>query len=303
MAALTNPLGVEVGLAYAIIGPDGTRAVFNDTTDPDFVGFLSGEDGVTGLERAGVRESAETLPEADGGVHGAFRYDRLTFTFKGIIPPDAPAGGSWVQRQAKLLRATDAMLSDGAVLWTPSEAPPVQVSFRQQQPTRITGRRPKAFIVAGACERNVVQSQALRSVSIAPGASASGGFSSPLTSPLSSPGSANAQLALSTVGSSKAWPIITFLGPMVNPSILSATLGGRALNFRYALGDGETLVVDTDPRNRSVRLNGSANRYGALVWETSTWFPLVAGANDLRVGAASYSPGASFTVAWRDAWG
>src|SRR5213080_746959 len=189
MTAIANPIGVQHGLPYVITGPDGTRAVLNDTTDADFVGFLNPDSGggVTGLERAGVRENADVLPEADGGVHGPFRYDRLAFTLQGLIPPDSPAGAdTWLGRQAKLLKATNAMRADATLAWTPSEAPPVRVLFRQQQPTRITGRRPKTFLVAGVSEDPNAYSQGLNSAILNPSAGSIGGFASLLTSPLTS---------------------------------------------------------------------------------------------------------------------
>lgn len=299
---ITNPIGVEVGIAYTIVGPDGTRAVFNDTADRDFVGFLNGEDGVTGLERGGVRSSIDALPEADGQVHGAFRYEGLSFTLKGIVPPDASRGGSWVQRQAKLLRATNAMRADARLLWTPSSAVPVFVSFRQAQPTRITQRRPKAFLVTGVAERNVVESQDLRFAELTPGAVAVGGFASPLSSPLGSNASSAGALTVTTNGTSEAWPTITITGPITTPTLTNRTLG-LTLRFIYSLAAGERLVIDTDPRRRTIRLNDQANRYSALDWTTSTWWPLAPGANELLLGASSYSSGSSIVVAWRDAWG
>lgn len=304
MTTLVNPVGVEVGLKYAITGPDGTRAVFNDPTDADFVGFLDGEGGVTGLERAGVRESADVLPEADGGVHGAFRYDRLAFTLKGLIPPDATAGGTWLNRQAVLLRATDAMLADATLAWTPSEGVPMRLRFRQQQPTRITGRRPKTFLVAGVAEASTVEATSLSSVTLSFAAVSAGGFSSPVTSPLRSTQDAAGAATATSLGQRPAWPLITFTGPVVNPYVTSLRYG-LTLRLNYTLAAGETLVLDAAPARRTILLNGqaTANRYGALDWLTSSWFPLAPGANDLRIGASSFSAPASVTVAWRDAWG
>jgi hypothetical protein len=300
------PVGVEVGVPYVIVGPDGTRAVLQDTADPDFVGFLDADDGVTGLERAGVRESADLLPEADGGVHGAFLYDRLTFTLKGIIPPDSPGAAvdGWGGRQDKLLRATDAMVADSALLWTPTSGVPLRALFRQQQPTRITGRRPKAFLVAGALERNTVEAADPTLVSIVPDpvAAAAGGFASRLRSPLTSAPDPTIGASIVNRGRSTAWPLITFVGPCTNPGLVNATTG-KALMFTYALADGETLVVDTNPSRRSVLLGGTTNRYGALNFVGSTWWGLVPGPNDVRASLATFSTGARVDVLYRDAWG
>lgn len=302
----TNPIGVEFGAVYELVGPDGTRAVLNNPGDPDFAGFLTGDDAVTGLERAAVRESADVIPEGDGGVHGTFRYDRLAFTLKGIVPPGGGVDelAEWARRQDRLLGATDAMRADGILRWTTSTGTAVQVAFRQQQATRITGRRPKSFLVAGVCERAAVESQAVATTTIPIDAVSSGGLASPMVSPLASTAALAGAATVTNIGSADAWPTFTIAGPITNPSIRSLRFG-LELRFLYTLAAGETLVVVTDPSRRSILLNGSptADRYDALDYLPSSWFPLAPGGNDLRIGAASYSAGASVAVSFRHAWG
>lgn len=302
MSPFPNPLGVEHGARYVITSPSGVRAVLNDSSDPDFVGFVApSAGGVTGLERAGVRESSTLLPEADGGVHGTFYRDRLAFTINGIVPPDGP-GDSWVGRQARLLAATDALDADGVLSWQPSEAPAVEVAFRAQQPTRITGFRPKTFLFAGVCERPGVYSNELHVAALSPSAVDAGGFASPLTSPLTSDAVNIGALNVTNLGTIPAWPVFTITGPCVNPSILNVTTG-EGLYLTTELVAGETLTLDSDPRRRTIKADGQVNRYGALHWGRSTWPSLVPGTNDLRIGFDIQSAPAGITVAWRDAWG
>lgn len=305
-----NPIGVEQGAVYVITGPDGTRAVLNDPTDRDFVGYLT--EPPSGLERAGVRESADLLPEADGGIHGAFRYDRLSFTLKGVITPaltarDVAAGETsdltvWVRRQAKLMRATDAMLADAYLRWKPSYAPAVQVAFRQLQPTRITDRRPKSFLVAGVSEDAAVYGQDLKIAQVAPSSLTVAGLASPMTSPLSASAGTAGLLTITTLGTRPTWPVLTVYGPITNPTITSRR-AGLSIVLNYALNAGDYLVLDTNPRQRTIKLNGAASRYSALVFALSSWWPLYPGDNDVVLGAASYSAGASLSVQYRDAWG
>lgn len=296
-----NPVGVEIGAKYTITGPDGTRCVFNDPSDVDFVGFTT--QGVTGLERASIRESADTIPEADGGVHGTFRYERLAFTLQGIIPPDAANGGSWLTRQSKLMAATNAMAQNATLEWTPSESSvPLSVAFRQQQPTRIAGRRPKTFIVAGVSEQGSALARDPQTVTITPSVIPPGGFSSPLISPLGSTALPAGQVTATSIGNLPAWPLITIRGPITNPTITNQTAGSR-LRLIYTLADGDTLVLDSDPRARTIKLAGTVNRYSALDWASSLWWPVLPGANDIRLGAESFGAGALLTVAWRDAFG
>lgn len=521
----STPIGVEVGAVYELIGPDGSRAVINDPGDPDFAGFLDGEDGVSGLERAGVRESAEDFAEGHGRIQGRNLYGGLAFTFKGKIPPDprmeageytetlvertrnawrnplqeGPAGTAnstyaatagvsaghvddplspsgralsvstaasaasvyiapsyanatttfnfgmaagetwtvaadvaandialasassaswgvgilyrrpdnvyistyapvtqrptvagqyvrqaatvtipadstaalcrfygrtntagaevrftqitlvrgatdpgpiyagllpggfplrtssdpataetfldliartplpetlvWARRQDRLLAATNAMDRDGLVRWKPSHAPPVQVRFRQQQPTRITGRRPKNFLIAGSCENHTVESQEVVSsvIDLTPSVDTAG-LRSPMTSPLGSGAETIGNGSAENIGSADAWPTITFRGPITNPSIRSLRFG-REVRLSCSLADGEELVLVTDPHRRAILLGGTIDRYELLDWESSWWFPIAPGPNNLRVGASSFSAGASVTVAFRHAWG
>ena len=299
--AIANPIGVEHGLKYVITGPDGTRAVLNDVTDPDFVGFVDADNGgISGLERAGVRENAEALPEADGGVHGAFLYDRLGFSIAIVIPPDV-GPTSWVHRQALLKRATDAMRADAVLAWDPSEAPPVQVSFRQQQPTRITGRRPKAGTVIGVCEDPTVYSQAENVQAVAAAGALVGGFASPMSSPLTSGAPPAGAMVVNNAGDAAAWPTIRLDGPMTNPVVTFVESGG-VIALSYDLLAGEYLLIDTNPRRRSILLNGSANRYSALRFAASRWAPLLPGNNNVRLGLDAYSAPAALELRWRHAW-
>lgn len=299
--AIVNPIGVEHGLKYVITGPDGTRAVINDVTDVDFVGFVDVDNGgVAGLERAGVREVADSLPEADGGVHGRFLYDRLGFSLNLIVPPDVGAQ-SWLQRQAALKRATDAMAADAILAWDPSEAPPVQVAFRQQQATRITGRRPKSALVVGVCEDPSVLSQTEHVQAVAAAGALVGGFASPLVSPLVSGAAPAGAMVVLNAGQAPTWPTVRLDGPMTNPVVTFSESGG-VLAFTYTLLAGEYLLIDTNPRRRTVLLNGSGNRYSALRFSASRWAPLLPGNNNVRLGLDAFSAPAGLELRWRDCW-
>lgn len=298
---MPRALGLEVGAIYTVVGPRGDRAVFNDPTSPDFAGFLSGDDGVTGLEGGAIRENADQLPAADGGVHGAFYSDRLTFTLKGIV--DARADGPSAEAQSRILRATNALRGDAVVEWVPSTiAEGVRVAFRAQQRTRITGRRPKTFLIAGVAEDPLIYSRTLRAQTLDPAATGGGGLSSPMTSPLTSTASVAGQALFLNDGTADTWPVLRVYGPATDPVITNATTGG-VLAFTYTLGAGEFLEVRTNPRRRRILLNGTTSRWSARNFAGSTaWWPLVPGSNDLRIGFATYSAGARLDVEWRDAW-
>lgn len=293
-------LGVEQGAVYEIVGPRGDRAVIGpDPADPDFVGYLT--EPPSGLERANVRENADELAEADGGLHGDFLYGRLAFTMKGLVYPDAGAASS---RQDKLMRATDAMDADApaTALWTSELGVPVQVDFHQQQPTRITDRRPKTFLLAGVSEDPVVYSQAEHQAIVLPDALVAGGFSSPLSSPLVSAPAVGGQAVIENAGRSKTYPRLLVVGPCSNAYIQHVELG-RTLYFKNALGAGEFLEIDTNPKRRRILLNGAIPYYRALDSGRSRWWPLLPRTNTIRIGYSAYSAGAQVQVFHRDAWG
>lgn len=292
-------VGTTIGAVYELLSPSGERAVLNDPADPDFVGYLTGDDAVTGLERASVRESADVLPEADGGVHGAFRYGRLEFTLKGMLDGDTPP---FHDSQDKLLAATDAMLANGRLRWT-ANGVPLQLMFRQQQPTRITGRIPKTFVIAGVADRNTITSELEKADDALAAATVGGGFSSPLVSPLVSAPSTDGAVDVENEGRARSWPILEVYGPCTNPVLTNLTDGGKAIRLIYTLAADERLVIDTDPRRRSIKLNDQANRYGALDFARSEWWALLPGVNAIRVAFNTYGAGAKLRVRWRDTWG
>lgn len=291
-------LGVEQGAVYVFTSPLGDRAVIGPAaTDPDWIGYLDGPP--TGLERATVRENADEIDEADGGRHDPFFFGRLAFTMSGLVYPD---GGASTARVDKLLAATDCMTDDGLLQWTGELGVAAQLAFRSQQPTRITDRRPKKFLIAGVSEGAAVLSQTEHSSIIIPGALASGGFASPLSSPIVSAAFAGGSAIVTNAGRSKTYARLLITGPCSNPYVLNSRTG-QALFFNYTLGAGEFLDVDMNPKARRILLNGQVARYSALDSGRSSWWPLLKGDNTIQIGYSAYSAGAQVELRYRDAWG
>jgi hypothetical protein len=140
-----TPLGVEYGVKYTLTGPDGTVAVFNDSSDPNFVGSLSPES--SGLDSPEVREDAQDATEADGGVHGNFFYGRRPVILQGTIGP-ASSAADRNAKVSKLLRASNAMRGDAVLKWKPAGAAvEVSLPLRRQQAVRLTKGYVKDFFL------------------------------------------------------------------------------------------------------------------------------------------------------------
>ena len=110
------PYAVTFGDRYELVGPDGSRAVFNDDLDPNYVGMIT---EVTGLDSPEVRESAQDIVEGDGGVHGNFYFSRRPITMTTRVF----GHGSLTERATRIdraRRATIALRADATLKWKPT---------------------------------------------------------------------------------------------------------------------------------------------------------------------------------------
>ncbi len=105
------------GVPFTITGPTGAVAVLNDPTSIHYVAGVAGDDAVTGLDSPEIRENAEEMVEAHGGVHGIFYYGRRPVTLTGKIVPASDFDRA--AKQARLERAVKAMAADATMRWNP----------------------------------------------------------------------------------------------------------------------------------------------------------------------------------------
>nr|WP_246422087.1 phage tail domain-containing protein [Nocardiopsis mwathae] len=81
-------------------------------------------------------------------------------------------------------------------------------------------------------------------------------------------------------GGVRTWPVWELKGPLGPGVRLANRTTGKWLEIDRAIGEGETLVIDTRPRRKSVRLDG-ANAYRYLTQPGSTLWPLRPGDNTI----------------------
>jgi hypothetical protein len=279
------PLGVELGAAYTLVGPDGTRAVLNDDSDPDFVGYIT---DLTGLDSAEVRESADDRSMIDGGAHGRFLYGRRPVTITGVIAESTVEDRNL--KITRLMRAVDAMAGDGQLSWEPTGGVPVSLAYRRQQPPRISGRVPKEF------QLQVVSADP-RIYAVTPSSS---------TAAITVTSGTAATLSCVNLGSAPSPPVITLTGPITNARIRNAPAGPTTVNAGLLKLDatitaGQQVVIDT-ANGTIVRVSDGANLYGKLNFSASSWWSLEAGANTVTVDSGTYGTGAAITVGWSHAW-
>lgn len=80
-------------------------------------------------------------------------------------------------------------------------------------------------------------------------------------------------------GTAPSWPTYTIYGPTDISSLTNVTITdaatGRVIPYTGMLSIGDSLVIQTNPANRSAILNGVSDVWGGLV--APQWFPVPAG--------------------------
>lgn len=134
-------LGVEYGAKYTLEGPNGVKAVFNDSTDANYVGDLSPES--SGLDAPEMREDSADRVEADGATFGDFLAGKRPVVLQGTIIATSKAQRN--ERVGKLRAASNAKTENAVLWWEDAAAGKVFVNLRRQQPLRVTKGYVKEF--------------------------------------------------------------------------------------------------------------------------------------------------------------
>lgn len=101
---------------------------------------------------------------------------------------------------------------------------------------------------------------------------------------------------LTNQGSALAPIFIRIYGPVTDPRITNVTTG-QTLALTADILAGQFVELDT--ANRTIMLDGTADRYSYLT--TPEWWGLQPGANEIRY-SAGFSTGSFATIAYRSAW-
>lgn len=132
---------------------------------------------------------------------------------------------------------------------------------------------------------------------LTPPSGVAGGLTLPFTVPfeISTSGTSGSTRVATNAGTFPTRPTVTFVGPLVDPTIANLT-AGKALSLSITLATGDTLVADMD--KRTLLLNGTASR-GNTLTSSAAWWELAPGGNDIALTAGGGSGTA--TVRWRSA--
>lgn len=130
----------------------------------------------------------------------------------------------------------------------------------------------------------------------------SGGLTVPFTVPFAINSTVvTGQINLANPGTIGGKVQMIINGPVVNPVVNhSSPLGQQSLAFNLTLGAGEFLLIDPDPRSRSVLAQGQASR--AQYIASRGWHQFDPGSNTWAFTATGPAPSASLVVTATPAW-
>lgn len=292
-------MAVLQGIRYDLTGPDGTIAVINDSADPNFVGYLT--QPPSGLDGAPIRETADDRVDDHGGTHGPFVLSRRPVVLQGIILPSGVQATDEA-RQNRLLTASLALDTDMTLAWTESVRGALRLLLRTQQPTRITDRRPKAFMVAGVSADHRMESAVEQQQAIALAAGSN------LTPQFNHAGNiGGAWRVRFGPPAATTWAA----GTVITMSIETAA-GVLYSTHAITLPAGVTIngtngeLIEIDQRSRAARKINAAgvqitDLRGSVTFDPKNWVPLRPGGGKVRLAGVPAN-GANGIFYWRTAY-
>lgn len=276
---------MQLSAAYELVGPDTTRIVFGNSddaiADPNYVGWLSPDEGISGLDSPEVREHSQDISGAHGGLHFDFLHGRRPVTASIVINPEQDIAAILAAEQ-KIKRATNAMSDDAVLSWTNTGYPRRMLRLRRQQPPRIDGRLPKVAHIA-------MISADYRLLSATENASAEV--------------NSGVDVGVTNAGDERASPRFVLKGPYASPVKIRNLATGETIVMKsgYSLAAGQRLHVFLDgPYPIFVNENGD-DRYDQIDFTATTWLSLQPGIQNVRAEPAGTGAG-RFQAFWHDAW-
>lgn len=128
---------------------------------------------------------------------------------------------------------------------------------------------------------------------------AAGGKTYPRTYPRTFTPSGGGEVAPNNTGKVSTPPVFRIFGTCVNPQILNTVTGDRIVIEGTVTAPD---YLELDVFDRSVKLNGTANRYNLLDAELTDWFELDGGSTPLRLLASDFDASARLDVLYRAAY-
>lgn len=267
---------------WVLQSPSGYRAVFNDPSDADYVGALTGDEAVTGLDSPEVRSAVFDRVEADGALFGNFYHGHRPVTLSAELVAATVADRN--VREDKLYKVlNDCMRFSGTLTWTPSGSISQFVYVRKFQPARVRGGFKKDIFVSLLAADPYIYSTTLNSTTgVAP----------------------HTNSATTNEGNAAREPVLLRATGPTNGTVwfrnarAGQILGEIRLVGMPNLATGEH--IDVDPINRTVRHSAGTDYYQYVDYANTYWWQLLPGANSVSLRGTNTT--GSLRIDWRHAW-
>lgn len=268
--------------------------VFGGTYDGP--GIYFDQTSIDGLEdMPPLRSGNQTRARAHGALAGPLNAGEVTVTAQFRI-----VGAAYIPEQVQAVERAFTVRDDEQPLaWDFGSGPRFRWArvHRRSMPVDPMRRRggTAALTVQWVATDPRIYGTTERFVSTGPGETI-GGLEFPHGFPHGFGETTSGTVALVNEGSSGAPWTATITGPVSSPRIRLLDMDGELAFDGFELEAGDTLTLDS--LDRTVLLNGTANRYGALT--VRDWFDIPAGDSSLAFIASSGS--GSLSLAWHDTW-
>lgn len=251
---------------------------------------------------ADLKTEITDRPQMHGGYYdGAFKGGGVWQAVVWIKAMRVAAATFEANRSA-LVKAVNSIIDgDGTLGWTnQGSATPLALTVRALQDLRFS-RGPVGWLANMQLysEKPFAEDATSTDTDSVALTSGGGGFTIPLTLPVTFTGSSGGTLTVTNNGDFYAYPKMRVYGPITNPVVINSTSGER-LAFTGSIAAGDYWEIDLF--QKTVKLNGITS-IRALDVSESTWFRLGFGNTDMQLAGSGYSGVTKLRVFMKSAWG
>ena len=287
---------------YSIGPPGGPALVYGRGTTTQVSG--------TEIDTGTVTVQDQAIVGQDGQLFGVDTIPGMVVTQTGQCNTGAGAGMAAMDAYNLLAgqwNETDVRLANNAVqvlrAWYPGAASPRRTYGRGRKIMPTMGQVFNGLVPFTAqfqAADNIWYSDQNFAIEMTTIPSVSGGFGWPASWPLTwTTGGGNRQNVAQNAGPLPTWPVITFTGPVFQPS-LNFVAVPVSIGYSGQLAQGQTLVIDTRPWVRTALLNGTSVA-GALSGVPMISMRLMPGSTPVAFGGTDLTGTATCTITWRNA--
>ena len=277
---------------------------FGDGTDIDI-------EEIDGIFNRTMETSTPSLPRYHGGLVGASYHAPRVVTMRLALHGD-PAGTFNARRRTIMGAFNPAVDVEYPLTYQLPTEPTHRLAARVSKVTSIIDQASEyglaAWLVEFVASDPVIYADS-ESSSVLPVFAASAGLSYPVTYPkLYGASGTGSGTVVTNDGEWETWPTLTIAGPssgtLTNPIVENVSTGKKielTANGGVSITVGQSLIIETHPKDRSILFATGASRYGQLSVASEFW-PLMTGDNELRFRASGSTTSATCTVTYRSAW-